>query len=273
MTPDGDRPGGQVSELKRRAYELGLEVGEENHLESVGWVNSKLQEIREEASRVGIFEEVRDAYQKGKKMGVARRSGQTLPQQPGFVRERRALSEPRTAGTIPKGPQMPKPTGFIERIPPEVGLKATLNIMTFVAGRPDVKRDLNGLLAGILDLQERINELANGDTQMDTFQNCLQLIAELGWVERYHVDSFDDGASYISVRLNTAIGETLGPSDEPVCQPVCTLLETIGRKALGRSVKAVETECVAQGKHACSFEVTTREAASDHLTKDSSPLF
>jgi len=254
------RSDGMVGELRRRAFELGLEVGEENHLESVGWVNSQLQEIREEANRMGAFEEVREAYQKGKKLGVARRSGQTLPQQAGFVKEGSILSGSRIAATVPSGPRMPKPAGFIERIPPELGLRATVNVMTFVAGRPDVKRDLNGLLAGIFDVQERIMGVDNGNSQMSTFKRCLHLLVEVGWVAKFDLDSFDDNSSYVSVKLNTPISEALGRSDEPVCQPICTLLETVGRKALGKSVRVAETECVAQGRPACKFEITPREA-------------
>jgi predicted hydrocarbon binding protein len=263
MTSEGNGSGdGTMGGLRRRAFELGLEVGEENHLESVGWVNSKLQEIREEANRAGVFEEVREAYQKGKKLGVARRSGHTLPPQAGFGKKGSVLSGSRITATGPRGPRMPKPAGFIERIPPEVGLKATVNVMTFVAGRSDVKRDLNALLAGILDVQERIMGIEKGDSQRETFERCLHLLSEVGWVEKFDLDSFDDNTSYVAVRLNSAIAEAFGQSDEPVCQPVCTILETVGRRALGRSVKVVETECVAQGKHACRFEITLRDGAT-----------
>jgi hypothetical protein len=274
MSSEGDRRNnGMVAELRRRAFELGLEVGEENHLESVGWVNSRLQEIREKANRAGVFEEVREAYQKGKKLGVAHRSGHTLHSQAGFVKKGSMLSGSRIAAAEPRGPRMPKPVGFVERIPPDVGLRAAVNVMSFVAGRPDVKRDLNGLLAGILDVQERIMAIDIGDSQMNTFESGLHLLVDIGWVEKFDLDSFDDNSSFVAVKLNTTIAEAFGRSDEPVCQPICTLLETVGRKALGRSVKVVETECVAQGKHACRFEVTLRDGkATNLLTGSSKPL-
>jgi len=263
MTSEGNRSSdGVLGELRRLAFELGLEVGEENHLESVGWVNSKLQEIREVANRAGIFEEVREAYQKGKKLGVARRSCHTTLPQGEFVKKGSMRSGSRIAATEPSGPRMPKPVGFIERIPPDMGLRAAVNVMTFVAGRPDVKRDLNGLLAGILDVQERIMDIEKGDSQRETFERCLRLLAEVGWVEKFDLDSFDDRAAFAVVRLNTAIASAFGRSEEPMCQPICTMLETVGRKAFDRSVVVVETECVAQGKHACRFEIAPRDGSA-----------
>ncbi|MDH3365894.1 MAG: 4-vinyl reductase [Thermoplasmata archaeon] len=261
MHSEGDRrDDSAVDDLRRRAFELGLEVGEENHLESVGWVNSKLQEIREEADRVGVFEEVRRAYQKGKKLGVARRSGHTLTPQLGLVKDRSALSGSQSPRSEPKGPRLPKPPGFIERIPPVEGLRSTINVMMFASARPELKKDLNGLVAGVLDIQERLIDVGARDPPRRTFERSLQLLEEIGWIEDFALTSFDDTSAVVT--LKSTIANALGRSAEPLCKPICSLLETMGRKAFGRSVKVVEVECVAQGKQACKFEVSLRGALS-----------
>ena len=55
-----------------------------------------------------------------------------------------------------------------------------------------------------------------------------------------------------------AIAKQLGSSDVPVCKPLCSLLETIGRKTFGHSVVVTESECIAQGSSECEFRLVPR---------------
>jgi hypothetical protein len=112
-------------------------------------------------------------------------------------------------------------------------------------------------------IQERILDVEAGDTPRDTFERCLVLLAEVGCIENYDLASFDQTKAVVTLKSTTAIAAAFGRSDEPLCQPICNLLETVGWKTFKKSVMVVEVECVAQGNPSCKFEVSPRKALGD----------
>lgn len=248
-----------IVNIKRKAFMLGVEVGENNHLENVGWVRSELNSLKIEAQALGVLLDVSHKYIEGKRLGASRRekhtAGQKAAGKEAYVAGGAiAKSEPAKAASASSGSGT-----FVERIPPKEGLKSTISVMKFVAKNPEVKKDLNGLFAGIFDIQERLMDIPPGRDKRETFGRCLQLLKEVGWIEKCSVAMFNEQQAIVSLRSTTAIAEAFGDSDEPMCQPICNLLETIGRKTFQMSVIVTEVECVAQGKRACKFEVSPRK--------------
>ena len=251
----------RLIELKKKAFRLGLEVGEQNHLESVGWVKSEISSLKSEAQRLNAVSEVGRKYVEGKRLGIARRSKHIVGGQrigPSVTRE------DGVAGRSPRGQSGSGASGdntYVERISPEEGLKATISVMKFVYKDPAVKKDLNGLFAGVFDIQERILDIKPDQNRRRTFESCLQLLIDVGWIENCDIASFDEQMAVVTLRSTTAIADAFGESNEPMCQPVCNLLESIGRKTFDKSVTVTEVECVAQGRPACRFEISPRKAA------------
>jgi hypothetical protein len=249
-----------ANELKRQAFELGYEVGLENHIETVGWVNSKLQSIKRGASRAGALEDVSREFQRGKKLGIASRAKRIVVPQSGLSKKLDERQGAQYKGVVSRSPQIGRESSFVERIPAKEGIKSTVNVIKFAASKPEVKKDLNGLFAGIFDIQEKVLDVEAGDSPRETFERCLKLLAEVGWIENYDLDSFDQAKAVVTLKSTTAIAAAFGRSDEPLCQPICNLLETVGRKTFKKSVMVVEVECVAQGNSACKFEISPRKA-------------
>lgn len=249
-----------ANDLKRQAFELGVEVGLENHIETVGWVSSKLQAIKRDAARIGVMEDVGREFQRGKRLGIARRARRTVVPQSGLSKKSEERSGVKGKGGEPGSVAVKRESTFVERIPAEEGIKSTINVLKFAADKPEVKKDLNGLFAGIFDIQERIMDIDPGESPRETFDRCLRLLVEVGWIEYYNLDAFDQSKAVVTLNSTTAIAKAFGRSDEPLCQPICNLLETVGRKTFNMSVIVVEIECVAQGRQACKFEISPRKA-------------
>ena len=249
----------ELDELKKKAFQLGLDVGENNHIENVGWVKSEITTLRKEAERLGALMDVSHEYLEGKRQGVARRSKHTV----GGQRAGRAAVEGggHTSQTskAPKSDSGSRGDTYVERISPEEGLKATISVMKFVSKDPEVKKDLDSLFAGVFDIQEKILDMKPDQDRRKTFEKCLQLLTDVGWIENCEVSSFDEHMAVVTLRSTTAIAEAFGGSDDPMCQPVCNLLEAVGRKTFGKSVTVTEIECVAQGMPSCRFEVSPRQ--------------
>jgi hypothetical protein len=244
--------------LKKSAFELGLEVGEKGHIENVGWVNSELRFLMQQAEESGISAEVKQKYEMAKQIGKRNRSkaaylpGKSL----GKIDTSRdaAMSGARKAAHAPSDVK----GGFVERIPPELGLSSTVSIMKFAQSSPEIKNDLDNLFAGIIDLNEMLGDIEPSPNPKVTFERSLRLLKEMGWLEGYEIGKFDDGMATVSVRTTSALAKQLGACKEPMCTPLCNLLETIGRKAFGRSVTVTESDCIAQGHSECVFKLVPR---------------
>lgn len=248
-----------LTEVKRAAYRLGFDVGKNNHMETVGWVRAELTSILSTAQKAGALQEVRQVYERGKREGRARRAGQGEGYRPAPVAGRAGMAHAHTDRTqAPKAPSLDD-DGFTQRIAPEEGVKSTIGVMKFVGDDPRAKKDLTGMFAGIFDMQERILDIEPDPDMRKTFEKGLTLLREAGWVDGCKLASFDETGAVVTLRATTAIAKELGHSPEPLCQPICNLLETIGRKTFGVSVLVTETECFAQGKMACKFVIAPRK--------------
>ena len=259
LLKDGKRREAHIQDLKRRAFDLGLEVGKANHLETVGWVSSEIRLLKLEAEEAEGLEEIQAEYQRGKKIGIARRARLASGLQGGI--SKKTIEPFSPPGDGPRKPRPPRPfisAGFVERISTEEGLKSTINMMKMAASEPQVRKDLKGLFAGVLDVQEMLLDIQPGGTPKETFEKCLQLLVDVGWIEKYDLTSFNETRAAVVIRSPTAIAGAMEHCDEPMCQPVCNLLETAGRKAFDRSVIVVEDECIAQGNGTCRFELSPR---------------
>ena len=243
-------------ELLRRAVQLGIDVGEHGHIEGVGWVNIELRSIIAKAEKIGIVDEVKQKYREGKQKGAAKRSRYLGGQGAAGASVPRGPSMPRPPELEPSRRTITRPRGFVERIPPEEGLRSTINVMMISARNPEMKKDVNGLMAGLFDLQENLMDIEEEDNQRDTFNRCADLLTGMGWIRDCNLAYM--GRQRAVVILKSNIAGAFGHSDEPVCQPICNLLETVGRKVFGRSVLVTEIECASQGKTACRFEIAPR---------------
>lgn len=248
-----------VTELKRMAFRLGLDVGENNHIDTVGWVRTELTSILNAALKAGELQEVRQVYERGKRQGMARRNAQVTRQSAAAGKTKVPAAGPAISSAAASKPIALKDAeGFVERIAPQQGLRSTIGVMKHVADDPEARKDLNGLFAGIFDMQERILDIENDGDRRKTFERGLDMLHAAGWIEDFEIASFDDSRAVVALRSTTAIAKAFGHSDTPLCQPICNLLETIGRKTFSVSVAVTEIECCAQGKSACRFEITKR---------------
>ena len=258
-TPTNNKP--DATELKRAAFQLGLEVGQNNHIENVGWVRTELTSLLNAALKVGMLQEVRQVYERGKREGRARRDTHVEGQKAAQVQAKAPSAELDRAPMRPaRAPVLHDSEGFVQRIAPKEGLTSTIGVMKHVADDPQARKDLNGLFAGIFDMQERILDIQCDGDRRKTFEKGLSMLHAAGWIENFEIASFDDTRAVVALRSTTAIAKAFGHSDAPLCQPICNLLETIGRKTFKVSVSVTEIECCAQGKSACRFEITPRTA-------------
>ena len=54
------------AKLAKSAYELGLEVGEQGHLDTVGWVGAELRHLLQQAEELQVVDIVRRRYEFGR---------------------------------------------------------------------------------------------------------------------------------------------------------------------------------------------------------------
>jgi len=73
MVTEMDEKLSKKQELIKEAYRFGYFVGYKGHTEWVSWIAKKKREIYENASLLGIIDEVKAAYEKGLKDGKERK--------------------------------------------------------------------------------------------------------------------------------------------------------------------------------------------------------
>lgn len=244
--------------LKKSAFELGLEVGEKGHIENVGWVNSELRFLMQQAEECGISEEVKQKYEMAKQIGVRNRSKMAFQPGKSLGKIDSSAGGPTSGAKRAAGGSAGNKNGFVERIPPEVGLRSTVSIIKFARESPQAKKDLDNLFAGIVDLNEMLRDIEPSPNPKVTFERSLSLLKEKGWLDGYEIGKFDDGMVTVSLWTTSAIAKQIGSCNEPVCKPLCSLLETVGRKTFGQSVEVTESECMAQGHSECEFKLVPR---------------
>jgi hypothetical protein len=247
------------AKLAKSAYELGLEVGEHGHIETVGWVNQELKHMIQQAEDLSMAEIVRKRYEFGKEKGRLRREGKYSQISSGG-KVKTGLGKELSAHAIARRASEDR---FVERISSEEGILSTIEIMRVARGDPDIQAHLSNLLAGVVDLHDRIMEMPPGRSPDSTFDSALQMITEVGWLTTYEVKFFDERSTMANIETTSILARSLGESETPVCQPICNVLETIGLKTFGKHVLAVEESCMAQGKPHCTFKMFPREVPKE----------
>ncbi len=241
--------------LAKEAYELGLEVGEQGHEESAGWVDAELKHLTQQAEELEIMDVVRRRYEFGKEKGRTRKLGkepEVVPNQ--LVRTRKAVDRPEVA-EIPKEA---RPSAFAPRVSPEEGIWSTISVMRYARGDEQLHSHLVNMFAGVGDLHDRIMNLQPGKTAEITFDSALDMIAEVGWLSTYEIKFFDERSAMASIDATSMLARSFGKCATPMCLPIVSMLETAGFRTFGKPVLAVEEACMAQGRDHCTFKLFPR---------------
>lgn len=244
------------AKLAKAAYELGLEVGEHGHLDTVGWVGAELRHIIQQADELKVTDVVRRRYEFGKEKGRVRRQGK-YNQAPTAHRMR--PHGPGAAQAAPEEPQPVKHDGFAERVSTEEGIWSTISVMRYARGDEELQSHLNNLFAGMSDLHDRIMQMPIGKTPDKTFDSALGMLADVGWLSSYEVKFFDERSSMANVDTTSMLARSFGKCDTPMCLPLTNVMETVGLKTFGKPTLAVEEGCMAQGHDHCTFKLFPRE--------------
>lgn len=244
------------AKLAKAAYELGLEVGEHGHLDTVGWVGAELRHITQQAEELRIMDIIRRRYEFGKEKGRIRRQGK-YNQAP--TTHRMKAQGPGTVQVAPERPAAPKRDDFAERVSAEEGIWSTISVMRYARGDEELQSHLSNLFAGMSDLHDRIMQMPPGRTPDRTFDSALGMLTDVGWLSTYEVKFFDDRSSMANVDTTSMLARSFGKTDAPACLPLCNMMETVGLKTFGRSMLAVEESCMSQGHDHCTFKLFPRE--------------
>lgn len=245
-------------ELLKEVKELGLEVGSKGHFESVGWVKTQLRDIERRANELGIYDEIMKEYDEAKEIGKQNK-GKLI----GSSKETRSEEKPARPMKPMIAPEaIPQRTSMdeavIERISVQQSIKAMVTMIKITQSTPELKGKLNDILAGVSDIHDKLAKVEAGKNPKATMENCMNMLIDVGWLKSYRIISFNFLAAEASIEIASELPESIVGSKEPVCQPICNILETIGGRCFFKSVKAHEKECIAMGRQACIFQIMPR---------------
>ncbi len=244
--------------LAKAAYELGFEVGEHGHEDSLGWVDAELKHIIQQAEELGVMDLVRRRYEFGKEKGRTRKQEKTVDVSPNQLMRARRPGLLSNVGEIPEGERRGM---FAPRVSPEESIWSTISIMRFARGDEQLQSHLGNMFAGVGDLHDRIMDMQPGGTPEMTFDSALSMIAEVGWLSTYEIKFFDERSSMASIDATSMLARSFGKCATPMCLPIVSMLETAGLRAFGRPTLAVEEACMAQGRDHCTFKLFPREVS------------
>ncbi len=242
--------------LAKSAYELGLEVGEHGHLDTVGWVGAELKHIVQQAEEMGVTDLVRRRYAFGKEKGRIRRQGKYNQATPGLRARPQAQAG---AKVLEERPEPQRHERFAERVSAEEGIWSTISVMRYARGDEELQSHLGNLFAGMNDLHDRIMQMPLEKTPDRTFDSALHILTDVGWISTYDVKFFDERSSMANVDVTSLLARSVGTSEAPACLPVAGMMETVGLKTFGKETLAVEERCMAQGHDHCTFKLFPRE--------------
>lgn len=248
------------AKLAKSAYELGLEVGEQGHLDTVGWVGAELRHLLQQAEELQVVDIVRRRYEFGREKGRIRRQGKYNQASSGGRTVVRAQGAGRPA---PEKLEEPEHAHFAERVTAEEGIWSTISVMRFAHGDEGLQSHLGNLLAGVSDLHDRIMQMPPERTADKTFDSALRMISEVGWLSTYEVKFFDERSTMSRVETTSILARSFGKCETPMCLPICNVMETIGLKTFGKQVLAVEESCMAQGHDHCTFNLFPRKVPKE----------
>lgn len=250
----------EKAKLAKAAYELGLEVGEQGHLDTVGWVGAELRHMIQQAEELQLVDIVRRRYEFGKEKGRVRRHGKYDQASSGGRTTARAHG---SAGPPPREDANQERMHFAERVTAEEGIWSTISVMRFAHGNDEVQSHLGNLLAGVADLHDRIMQMPLERRPEKTFDSALRIMSDVGWLSTYDVKFFDEKSTMARVETTSMFARSFGKCETPMCLPICNVMETVGLKAFGKQVLAVEESCMAQEHDHCTFNLFPREVPRD----------
>lgn len=235
------------AKLAKSAYDLGVDVGERGHPDDTGWVAAELRHILTQAEELDLVDIVRRRYEFGKEKG-------RLRQQTRLAQTAASLTSDEAGAPVPRRPS----DGFAERVSAEEGIWSTISVMRYARGDERLQSHIGNLLAGIVDLHDRIMQLPPGETAPRTFESALRMVADVGWISTYDVRFFDERSAMAKVDTTSMLARSFGRCDSPMCLPIGNIMETAGLRTFGRPMVAVEEACMAQGHDKCTFKLFPR---------------
>lgn len=240
------------AKLAKSAYDLGVDVGERGHPDDTGWVAAELKHILTQAEELKIVDIVRRRYEFGKEKG-------RLRQHTRISQTAASLTAEGGTGSIRRVPS----DRFAERISAEEGIWSTISVMRYARGDENLQSHLGNLLAGIVDLHDRIMQMPAEETAPKTFDSALRMITEVGWLSTYEVKFFDERAAMARIDTTSMLARAFGKCEAPMCLPIGGILETAGLRTFSKQVVAVEEACMAQGHEKCTFKLFPRVISGD----------
>jgi hypothetical protein len=245
------------AKLAKAAYELGLEVGEHGHLDTVGWVGAELRHIVQQAEELKVADIIKRRYEFGKEKGHVRRQGKY--NQSSAAHRVKALGGGGAQPVAENLQQVKHDDRFAERVSAEEGIWSTISVVKYARGNEELQSHLSNLIASMGDLHDRIMQLPPGRTPDRTFDSALGMITEVGWLSSYDVKFFDERSAMASVDTTSMFARSFEKCESPMCLPLGNVMETVGLKTFGRQILAVEEKCMAQGHDHCTFKLFPRE--------------
>ncbi len=233
--------------LAKSAYDLGVDVGERGHPDDAGWVAAELRHILAQAEELNLVDIVRRRYEFGKEKG-------RLRQQTRLSQTAASLTTEGAGASVLRRPS----ERFAERVSAEEGIWSTISVMRYARGDENLQSHLGNLLAGIVDLHDRIMQVPPAATTAGTLESALRMLVDVGWLSTYEVVFFDERSAMAKVDTTSMLARAFGRCDSPMCLPIGNIMETAGLRTFGRPMVAVEEACMAQGHDRCTFKLFPR---------------
>jgi len=125
--------------------------------------------------------------------------------------------------------------------------------------RQFLKRDLYGrIVLGMLDFKEGrafVKELEFVPMKREKIEEVLNKKLKSIGIHNFSLVEFNVKEKYAKVRLRSELPEEYGKSKKPVCFEIANFLGGIFMEFFGEGVAFKETQCMAQGRDYCEFEI------------------
>lgn len=262
MSTESDEWSEPEKRVLREALRLGYEVGLRGDIEGVGWIRSKLRDLESEAVRLGLKEEMRAKYKAGKEFGKRKRLSSLTPGEGGLYFSKRGgpgLEKPPKSMPVRIINEEISFDYIVERVPFEEGVEALASLARMGQKNRNLMKALEVMFSALGDVYDRLLTLPRApEDKIGTFESGLEILIDVGWIDEYEIVEFDEKAMTVKIDATSEIARSIGESKEPVCRPICVPIESIGNRAFGISMKAIERHCIAQGNGSCRFAVIPR---------------
>lgn len=261
MGEESREPKDEVKVLLFEIARLGFEVGYLGHIEGVGWVRTKLDQLESQAKELGVPDEMREKYELSKELGKKRRA--QMSQAPLEIKPHIApilkLEKLSNTMTIRAPGEERKEMEPFFRIPPEDGISAMANIIKVAEASHWVMRQLDIALCGMADLLDVLGRVRTEGTPDAILTDGLEKLKLTGWITDYRIEEVNAGLKTAKLSAVSAIPNQYGSGTQPICIHISLALESIGARAFRSPVQAIERRCMCQGDEKCDFVITPRQ--------------